>query len=58
MNSKLIKRKLQIGTRQPQFDIVNGVGFQHRWDENKQFEVMNTRYQKGTPLKELNEKLY
>jgi hypothetical protein len=58
MNSKLIKRKLQIGTRQPQFDIVNGFGFQHRWDENKQFEVMNTRYQKGTPLKELNEKLY
>lgn len=58
MNSKLMKRKLQIISRQSQFDIVNGLGFQHQWGEKKQHEVLNTRYQIGLPLKELNENLY
>lgn len=58
MNSKLMKRKLQITSRQSQFDIVNGLGFQHQWDEKKQQEVLNTRYQIGIPLKQLNENLY
>jgi hypothetical protein len=58
MNSKLMKRKLQIKQRQSKYEIVSNFGFHHRWDENKMLEIMNYQYQTGIPLKQINEKLY
>ena len=58
MNSKLIKRKLQIGQKQSQSELATNFGYHHRWDENKQYEEMKNRYKIGSPLKQLNEKLY
>jgi len=60
MNNKFMARKMQIKTRIPEYDIINGFGFQHFWSENYIYKLIIDTYNNKDyyNLKILNTKLY
>jgi hypothetical protein len=50
-NEKILHRKIQIGTRQPQSELDQGFGLHHQWDEKMHNIVKKEIYPKAEDIK-------